>query len=75
VSGDTFSFVLRIWSEAVDEHGTITVWRGSIEQVGAGERAYFCDLDEVARYIQEQIGLNGHQAALDGSPAREGGRS
>ena len=75
MSGDTFSFVLRIWSEAVDDCGNITVWRGSIEHVGAGERTYFCDLDAATRYILRQTGLDAHAATSSNGPsASERGR-
>jgi hypothetical protein len=57
VGGDTFSFVLRIWHEALDDQGRIAAWRGSIEEVGDGERLYFYDLDEVIRYIRRRAGI------------------
>ena len=60
VEGDTQSFVVRIWHEAVDGNGEIIAWRGSIDHVGSARRVYFQDLQEVTRFIVEATGL--HQA-------------
>ncbi len=56
--GDTHSFVIRIWQEAMDSEGNITAWRGSIDHVGSGERLHFYDLDRVVHFIQQQVGLD-----------------
>ncbi len=58
MQGDTHSFVVRIWHEAVDGKGHIIAWRGSIDYVGSGQRLYFYDLDGIVRFIQEQAELN-----------------
>ena len=55
---DTQSFIIRIWDEAVDDEGQVVTWRGSIDHVGSGKRLYFCDLDGIGRFIQEQARLN-----------------
>ena len=47
------SFIVRIWNEA-EEDGK-PAWRGSIEKVGNNEKLYFSRLDNMARFIQEQI--------------------
>ena len=73
MSGDTFSFVLRIWHEAMDERGRITAWHGSIEHVGQGERVYFCDLEEAIQYVQRLVGITGKsqvQSRGDAKPDR-----
>lgn len=36
----TISFVLRLWMEPVQEQGGHN-WRGQLEHVGSGEKAYF----------------------------------
>lgn len=56
MENDTYSFVVRIWPEAVDSEGNVTVWRGSIDDVGNGERSYFDDLDSVVPFIRQQTG-------------------
>lgn len=57
MQGDTHSFVVRIWHEALDDQGHIAAWRGSIERVGDTDRTYFVDLSEIACYIEGRIGL------------------
>jgi hypothetical protein len=67
----TFSFVVRIWYEGTGPEGRPSLWRGSIEHVGDGQRRYFVDLDEIARYIEEHTGPLVRHAAL--RPDREVG--
>jgi hypothetical protein len=67
MEGDTYSFVVRIWHEAVDETGSITAWRGSIEQVGDDRRVYFMHLGEIISYIERQVGLKHANSPLDES--------
>jgi hypothetical protein len=57
LQGDTYSFVIRIWHEAIDGEGHITTWRGSIDYVGGDERAHFDDLNRIVQFIQQQVGL------------------
>jgi hypothetical protein len=68
VQYETYSFVVRIWQEAVDGDGTILAWRGSIDDVGNAERSYFSDLDSIAPFIQRQIGVE-RRAAPSGLEA------
>ena len=58
MQGDTHSFVVRIWHEAVDSKGHIIAWRGAIDHVGSGQRLYFHDLYGIVRFIQEQAEVN-----------------
>ena len=51
------SFVVRIWQETADGNGRAGIWRGSIDHVGSGKRLYFCDLNGIVRFVQEQSGL------------------
>ena len=55
------SFIVRIWREPTEYEGAIPEWRGSIEHVGTGQRAFFRDLDAIATFMKphlETIGLN-----------------
>ena len=57
MEGDTDSFILRIWREAVDSTGNVIAWKGSIEHVGSEQYLYFQDLEVMARFVQEQCRL------------------
>ncbi|WP_397573156.1 hypothetical protein [Silanimonas sp.] len=50
----TAAFIVRIWCESRESPGA-EVWRGSIEHVGSGQRAYFRELDAVTRFLQPHI--------------------
>lgn len=56
IAPDTYSFVVRIWYEGTDPSSQQPLWRGSIEHVGAGQKRYFVNLDDISRYIQEHVG-------------------
>lgn len=70
MKADTYSFVIRIWHEALDSEGHITTWRGSIDHVGSDERLHFDDLARIVQFIQEQIGLESQrsQSPINASP-------
>jgi hypothetical protein len=53
---DTYSFVVRVWQETADSDGNVVALRGSIDDVGNGERSYFTDLDSILPFIRKQIG-------------------
>jgi len=55
IENDTQSFIIRIWHEWVDEEKNVTIWRGSIDHVGTGQRLYFHDLEGVTRFIQDYL--------------------
>ena len=57
MQGDTYSFVIRIWHESVDQAGNVTAWRGYIDYVGASQRLYFQDLEAITQFIKEQTNL------------------
>ena len=57
VQGDTYSFIVRIWHEALDSEGQIIEWRGSVDCVSSGERLHFYDLDRLVQFIQQRVGL------------------
>ena len=54
---NTHAFIVRIWHEATDNRGNVTVWRGTIDHVGSENSVHFHDLDGITRFIQEQIGI------------------
>ena len=62
LQSDTYSFVVRIWHEALDSEGRIATWRGSIDYVGSDERAHFDDLGRIVQFIQEQVGLESQRS-------------
>ena len=62
MQGDTFSFIVRIWHEALDSEGRVAVWRGSIDHVGNGAQTHFDDLDQMLQFIQKQIGLDSRRS-------------
>lgn len=49
------SFIIRIWVEPRDEEGTNPEWRGRIEHVQSGERAYFRDLDKMVEFMMDNL--------------------
>lgn len=59
LSGDTLAFIVRIWRETGGPpEDQASVWRGSIERVGAGARLYFTEIESVTRFIREHAGLD-----------------
>lgn len=58
MQGDTQSFIVRIWHEAVDSDGRVLAWRGSIDHVGSARRLHFQDLEKVVRFIAEEAGVH-----------------
>ncbi len=54
---ETFSFVVRVWKEGIDDPGHTTKWRGSIDNVLTGERSYIRDLDSISEVIRKELGL------------------
>jgi hypothetical protein len=53
---DIHSFLVRVWSEAVEGGDHVDAWRGSIERVGDGQRFYFHELEGIPDLIQELVG-------------------
>jgi hypothetical protein len=64
VQSDTYSFVVRIWHEALDSEGHVTDWRGSVDCVANGQRLHFYDLDRLVQFIQEHVGLEGGRSRV-----------
>ena len=55
---NTYSFIIRIWYEAVDEQGKVQTWRGSIEQVNNNKRLYFDKLDQFIDFVKLESGID-----------------
>jgi hypothetical protein len=67
MQGDTQSFVVRIWQEAVDGAGNTVAWRGSIDHVNSAKRLYFQDWDRFVHFIQEESGVNDRWSSPGGT--------
>jgi hypothetical protein len=55
-TGETQSFIVRIWHEATG-NGKRTAWRGSIIHVGSGKRVYFHNLNSIKWFVQTRTGM------------------
>ena len=51
MSGDYFSYLLRLWREV---EGT-AVWRASLQDPRTGERVGFATLDDLFKYLRHQV--------------------
>jgi len=50
------SFIVRVWCENGDAGlGSVRVWRGSIEHVTSGQRAFFQELDAVVAFMKPHL--------------------
>ena len=49
------SFIVRIWRERGEGHRAAAEWRGSIECVESGERAYFRDLNGMRKFLETHL--------------------
>ncbi len=59
----TAVFIIRIWCEQGGEERLASEWRGSIEHVRGGERAFFRHLEAALEFMQRhlrQIGVETH---------------
>jgi hypothetical protein len=75
----TAVFIVRVWCERGDGAATVTEWRGSVEHIQSGQRAFFRNLDAVLDFVRphlEGIGIDAQQrfwerisSALDEPPA------
>lgn len=52
---EAHSFVLRIWRENRDDPEVAAEWRGWIDHVQSGQRAYFRDLAEIDQIIAARL--------------------
>ncbi len=50
------AFIVRVWCESGGEiAGAVRAWRGSIEHVASGERAFFQELDAVIAFMKPHL--------------------
>lgn len=74
----TAVFIVRVWCERGDGDAAVTEWRGSVEHIQSGQRAFFRNLDAVLEFVRphlEGIGIDAQQrfwerisSALDDPP-------
>lgn len=74
----TAVFIVRVWCERGDGDAALTEWRGSVEHIQSGQRAFFRNLDAVLDFVRphlEGIGIDAQQrfwerisSALDDPP-------
>lgn len=60
----TAAFIVRIWCERGDEQAANVEWRGSVEHVQSGERAFFRHLETVVEFMKPRlvgIGIDAQQ--------------
>jgi len=63
----TAVFIVRVWCERGDESPAspvVSEWRGSVEHVQSGQRAFFRHLDAVCEFMKphlERIGIDAQQ--------------
>lgn len=75
----TAVFIVRVWCERGDGDAAVTEWRGSVEHIQSGQRAFFRNLDAVLDFVRphlEGIGIDAQQrfwerisSALDDAPS------
>jgi hypothetical protein len=51
----TAAFIVRIWRENGEPPGATGDWRGSIEHVMSGRRAFFRDLGAIANFMKPHL--------------------
>lgn len=51
----TASFIVRIWREGGEAPGALGDWRGSIEHVHSGQRAFFRDLAAIVQFMRPHL--------------------
>ena len=50
------SFIVRVWCESGDgEPDSVRAWRGAIEHVPSGQRAFFQELDAVTAFMKPHL--------------------
>lgn len=74
----TAVFIVRVWCERGDDDAAVPEWRGSVEHIQSGQRAFFRNLDAVLEFVRphlEGIGIDAQQrfwerisSALDDPP-------
>jgi hypothetical protein len=60
----TAVFIIRIWCERGDPDSALSEWRGSVEHVQSGQRAFFRHLENAIEFMQphlQGIGIDAQQ--------------
>ena len=60
----TAVFIIRIWCERGDPDSALSEWRGSVEHVQSGQRAFFRHLENALEFMQphlQGIGIDAQQ--------------
>jgi hypothetical protein len=60
----TAVFIVRVWCERGSGDADVTEWRGSVEHIQSGQRAFFRNLDAVLDFVRphlEGIGIDAQQ--------------
>ena len=52
------TFVVRIWQERRDVAGALPMWRGRVDDVKLGSRAYFTSLQQLMEYLSGKSGAD-----------------
>ena len=58
------AFIVRVWGERGDTDDAVREWRGSVEHVQSGERAFFRHLEQAVAFMHphlEHIGIDVRQ--------------
>ena len=58
----TTAFIVRIWCERGDTSSLGPEWRGSVEHIQSGERAFFRHLDAVIEFMKPHLEAMGIDA-------------
>jgi hypothetical protein len=60
----TAAFIVRIWCERGDASSLVPEWRGSVEHVQTGQRAFFRQMDAILDFMKphlEAMGIDAQQ--------------
>jgi hypothetical protein len=60
----TAVFIVRVWCERGDGDAAVTEWRGSVEHIQSGHRAFFRNLEAVLEFVRphlEGIGIDARE--------------
>ncbi|KQZ59632.1 MULTISPECIES: hypothetical protein [unclassified Lysobacter] len=60
----TAVFIVRVWCERGEAEAAVAEWRGSVEHVQSGQRAFFRHLESVVEFMKphlEGIGIDAQQ--------------
>jgi hypothetical protein len=60
----TVAFIVRIWRERSECESQEVEWRGSIEHVSSGQKAFFRNLEAIAEFMRPHLEAIGIDATL-----------